>query len=178
MAWTTPPTFTSAPLTAAQLNILSADLNETAPAKASTAGQYFVATGTNLIAARTAVSTSVTTAETTTLTSLGDLPTGTVGPAATVTSGAQFLVLMNATVANNTSGVASSIGFEISGATTSAASQIYISLLTAAANQQATMGGVRMVIGATPGSNTVTMKYVVGAGTGTFSRRFLTVLPF
>jgi hypothetical protein len=96
----------------------------------------------------------------------------------TVTCGSQCLVLMNATVANGTSGVASSIGFDISGATTSPASQIYISLLTASANQQATMGGVRMAIGMTAGSNTFTMKYVVGAGTGTFSRRFLTVLPF
>jgi hypothetical protein len=177
VTWTAPPKFLAGGvLTAAQLNILSADLNETAAAKATAAGQYFVATAANSLAARTAGSANVTTSESTTSTTLTDLAT--VGPQVTVTCGSQCLVLMNATVANGTSGVASSIGFDISGATTSPASQIYISLLTASGGQQATMGGVRMAIGMTAGSNTFTMKYVVGAGTGTFQRRFLTVLPF
>jgi hypothetical protein len=178
MAWTAPPTFTAGnALTAAQLNILGSDLNETAPAKASSSGgQYFVATGVNAIAARLQVNTGVTTSETTTSTAFTDLAT--VGPAVTFTSGTLFMVLMNSSLSNNTSGQTSSIGFAISGATTTPAGEIYISLTSSAVGQQATMGGVRMVHGATAGSNTVTLKYSVGGGTGTFQRRSLIVLPF
>jgi hypothetical protein len=179
MSWTQPPTFVSGTaLTAAQLNILGADLNETAPAKATAVGQYFTSTGVNVIAARLLGQSTITTSETTTSTAFADLTT--LGPQVTVTcgTGAFCLALVNSLVANNTSGATSSVGFDITGATTLAASNIYVSLTTAAANQQATMGACRTIIGMTGGSNTFTMKYVVGAGTGTFSRRHLTVLPF
>jgi hypothetical protein len=91
------------------------------------------------------------------------------GPAATITcgSGAYCMVLVNALVQNNTSGAISSVGFEISGATTLAAGSPYLSITTSAANQNVTMGACRTVIGMTGGSNTFTMKYFVGAGTGT-----------
>jgi hypothetical protein len=184
MAWVTPPTFTTGNvLTAAQVNILAGDLMETAAAKASSTGdlftstQYFAATAANSLTARQAGSGFKVDADTTTSTALGDLAAS-VGPAVTVTSGARAVLFMNSTVQNTNVGVASSVGYAVSGATTIAASQIYISLLTAAANQQATMTGVRMETALTPGANTFTMKYVVGAGTGTFSRRYLTVMPF
>jgi hypothetical protein len=179
MTWTAPPTFVSGTaLTAAQLNIIGADLNETAPAKASAVGQYFVATGVNAIAARTPQQSSITTGETTTATSFTDLAT--VGPQVAVTcgTGAYCLVLVNSLLVNSVSGATASVGVDISGATTIAASTIYLSLTTSAANQQATMGACRMQLGMTGGVNTFTMKYVVGAGTGTFSRRHLTVLAF
>lgn len=179
MAWTAPPVFVSGTaLTAAQLNIIGTDLNETAPAKASAIGQYFVATGVNAIAARTPQFASVTTGENTASVTFTDLAT--VGPSVSVTcaTGAYCLVLTNALLVNNTSGATSSTGIDISGATTIAPSTIYLSLTTAAANQSITAGACRMQPGMTGGVNTFKMMYVVGAGTGTFSRRHLTVLTF
>lgn len=179
MAWTTPPTFVSGTaLTAAQLNILSANLNETTPAKATAAGQYFVASAVNAIAARTPQSASVTTTQTTTSAAFTDLAT--VGPQVTVTSGTQCLMLMNSLLQNNTSGTTTSISMDVSGTTTIAAGTIYLSFLTAAVNHQITIGGVRMQPSLTAGAgNIFTMKYACSGGsTATFARRFLTVLPF
>lgn len=179
MAWTAPPTFVSGTsLTAAQLNIISSDLNETAPAKASAVGQYFVATGVNVIAARLPVNSTITTAETTASATYVDLAT--VGPAVTITcvTGAYCLALVNSLCQNNTSGGTSTVSFEISGSTTLAASNVYLSFTPNVANQGITAGGCRTVIGMTGPTNTFTMKYAVGAGTGTFSRRHLTVLAF
>lgn len=179
MAWTAPPTFVSGTsLTAAQLNILGANLLETAPAKASAVGQYFTATGVNSIAARTLVGGTVSTSETTASTSNVDLAT--VGPSASIVcgNGAFCTVLINALLANSISGATSSVSFEISGATTLGAGTVYLSLTTGSAGQAVTMGGVRTVVGMTGGTNIFKMMYAVGSGTGTFGRRHITVLPF
>jgi hypothetical protein len=177
MAWTAPPTFVSGNvLTAAQLNVLSGDLNETGPAKATTPGQYFVATGTNAITARTVGRDSVLVAESTTSTAFTDLTT--FGPQVTVTTGTYVLMCMQAQLANNTVNGICTVGLDISGATTLAAGTIWLSFTSGTANQQITCGTAVAVIGLTAGSNTFTMKYVVGSGTGTFHRRWLTILPF
>lgn len=179
MAWTAPPTFVSGTgLTAAQLNILGANLLETAPAKASGTGQYFCSTGVNSIAARTLAAANVSTNETTAATTNVDLAT--VGPSVSIVcgTGAFATVLINALISNSISGATSSISFDLSGATTLAAGPVYLSLTTGSAGQTVTMGGVRTVIGMTGGTNTFKMMYAVGSGTGTFGRRHLTVLPF
>ena len=187
MAWSAPPTFVNGNvLTAAQMNTLVADLNQAYTAKAVAtytdlfAGPpYAVSTAANVVTQRQPVSGFVAgSVESTTSTVLDDPTSGTPGPAVTVTSGTQALVLMECTVqaANTATGV--SVGFAISGATTSAASEIYISLVTAAAGQQMTAGAVRMATGLNAGSNTFTMKYVVGSGTAFIQRRYLTVMPF
>lgn len=178
MAWVAPPTFTSGNvLTAAQLNILSGDLNETAPAKASQQGQFFVSTASNAIAARLPVSASTNVSESTTSSAFTDLAT--VGPQAVVTTGPWALVCMQAQASNASVNATSSIGLDISGATVSAASTIYISITSGTAGQQVTCAGVRLITGLTNGSNTFTMKYVVSSGTtGTFGRRFMGVIPF
>lgn len=176
MAWTTPPTFVSgAVLTAAQLNILATNLLETAPAKATSSGQIFVSTGVNTITARTPGSGFATVTESTTSTAFTDLTT--FGPTVTATTGANALVFMNAYLSNTVNGATSSVGLDISGATTSPPSAIYLSLTTAQADQQVTCGASRMVIGLTSGSNVFTMKYVVGGGTGLFGRRSMSVIP-
>jgi hypothetical protein len=177
MAWTTPPTFVSGNvLTAAQLNILSGDLAETAPAKATAQGQYFVATAANQLAARLPVQTSANITESTTSTTFTDLTT--FGPSADVTTGLWALVCMQAMVQPGTSGQSGQIGIDVSGATTVAASTIYLSLTAAAVNQQVTCAGVRTIVGLTSGVNTFTMKYAVSGGTVQFGRRFLSVVPF
>lgn len=176
MAWATPPTFTSGNvLTAAQLNIISSNLNETAPAKAAGQSQIFVSTGVNSLVARTFGYDVVAVAETTTATSFTDLAT--VGPQATVTSSQYSLAFMQSAVQNNTSGLTSNVGLDVSGATTAAAAAIYISILTGAANNALTAGAIRMIDFLTAGSNTFTMKYQVGGGTGTFNRRYMTIMP-
>jgi hypothetical protein len=101
VAWVAPTTFVSGNvLTAAQLNILSADLLETAPGKAASAGQYFVSTAANTIAGRTPITAAVDTAESTAALTFGDLTTP--GPAVTTTTGVRALVSISSNPSNNT----------------------------------------------------------------------------
>jgi hypothetical protein len=177
MAWISPPTFVSgAVLTAAQLNILSGNLNETAAAKATTQGQFFVATAANQLAPRLPVQTSANITESTASTTFADLTT--FGPTADTTTGLWALVCMQAMVQPGTSGASGQIGIEVTGATTIAASTIYLSLTAAAVNQQVTCAGVRTIVGLTSGLNSFTMKYAVTGGTVQFGRRFLSIVPF
>src|SRR3546814_19340432 len=75
MAWTAPMTaVANTVFTAAQFNQHVRDnLNETAPAKATAAGGYFVATGVNAIAQRIADGNTDTNTGTTTSTTYTDL---------------------------------------------------------------------------------------------------------
>lgn len=179
MAWTAPMTAVSGSVyTAAQFNTFVRDnLNETAPAKATTAGGYFVTTSLNEITERVGARQTVVTSETTTSTSYTDLAT--VGPTVTVTTGPLALVLWGAQMTNNTANASSRTSVEVSGASTSAADDV-----RGLAFDPVSAGGVFQASHAvfyddlTPGSNTFTLKYRVGAGTGTFSRRRLIVLPY
>src|SRR3712207_4741779 len=102
MAWATPLTAVSnAILSAAQWNASVRDnLNETGPAKATTAGRILVTTGANGIAERAVSSATVSTSQTTTSTSYTDLAT--VGAAVAVTTGTQALALWNVQMASST----------------------------------------------------------------------------
>lgn len=175
MAWTAMSPFVAGNiLTAAQLNTLLNNLLETAPAKVTAAGQYVVATAANSLGVRAPTASTANLTDTTTSTSYIDLG----GAAATATTGSTALVCMQAQVMNNTVGGVSSVGLDISGATASPAGTVYLSLTAGIASQQITACGVRMVVGLTAGSNTFTMMYVVSAGTGSFGRRFIAILPF
>ena len=178
MAWTSPPTWSDGNvLTAAQLNILRDDLNETAVAKASAAGQYFCSTGANALAARVPTTAAVDDLDTTTGTSFADIAT--VGPSVTVTTGTQALVCMHSRMANSTGGSICSVGFTVAGATTIAgADEWRIAFESSAANDNIWTSGVFIRGALTPGSNTFKMVYKVNAGTGSFGDRKLTILPF
>ena len=77
--------------TAAQFNTHVRDnLNETAPAKATTAGTMFIASGANSIVERVPSTAAVTTSESTGGTGYGNLATP--GPAVTVTTGTKAIV--------------------------------------------------------------------------------------
>lgn len=159
--------------TAAQFNQFVRDnLNETAPAKATTAGSHFAGTGLNSIAERLAVANIVATSQTTTSTSFADLAT--VGPAVTATTGPYALV---ATYNSNfNSGAAASLmSFEVSGASSIAAADNTSIAITGASSQRAS--GLFLLTTLTPGSNTFTCKYRVGAGTGTYADRRILVFP-
>lgn len=160
--------------TAAQFNTYVRDnLNATAPALATASGQYFVATGVNALAARAPITATVATTETTTSTSYTDLTT--VGPQVTVTTGTSALVFLYSTLSN--SGTASSlVSYAVSGASSIVGSDTR-SIGGNFPSGAASLGGVFLETGLTPGSNIFKCTYRVTAGTGTFQNRRLLVMP-
>jgi hypothetical protein len=182
MAWTAPMTAVSGSVfTAAQFNQMIRDnLNETAPAKVTTAGQYVVADGANSIVARSVVGATDLDSGTTTSTTYADLAgPALVGPQATLLTGSQALVFYHAQCLNSGAGSAR-VSVEVTGAS---------SIATADNRSVATFGIADNGLGAsttvfytgglalTPGLNTFTMKYRVSSGTGTFDDRRLIVMP-
>lgn len=174
-------TFTAgAVLTAAQLNThLRDNLNETAPAKATTAGSVFAGAGTNSISEHICPSGIVSASEGVVATSYGNISGGTVGPTFTVTTGTFCFVSISCNMLNNTGGAASYMGYAVSGASTIAADDT--KALYYESSNAGDIIGIGTIIpesGLTAGSNTFTAKYRVGAGTGTFASRRLSVLNF
>lgn len=163
--------------TAAQFNTHVRDnLNETAPAKATTAGTMFIASGTNSIAERVPSTAAVTTSETTGGTGYGALATP--GPAVTVTTGTKAIVMVTSLVQNSTIGQNSYASYAVSGASAISATDDRSVLITAAAaNQTLRASAVYMETALTAGSNTFTMQYRVTGGTGSFQNRRITVIP-
>lgn len=120
---------------------------------------------------------SVATNESTTSTSYTDLATS--GPSVTLTTGSVALVILSAQIFNNTAGKFSFMSCAVSGATTDAADDDdALFFESSAANDQMGASRARLYTGLTPGSNTFTAKYRVDAGTGSFLRRSLIVIPF
>lgn len=162
--------------TSAQWNTHVRDnLLETMPGKATTAGRWFVATGTNAIAERAISSAVVNTSETTTSTSYTDLTTS--GPAVTVTTGTQALVFIASFTNNNTAGASTFAGVAVSGATSISAGDTWAFIYDGHAASNSVRGCVvRHFDNLTAGSNTFTMKYKVSSGTGTWNNREICVL--
>lgn len=180
MAWTTPLTaIANTALTASQWNASVRDnLNETAPAKATTSGGIFVATGANAIAERIPTSASVETSETTTSASFTDLAT--VGPTVTVTTGTKAVVAVRGNINNNTAGSAAYMSYDISGATTASAGNTRtLAHTSSTAGAFLIASAVFLESSLTSGSNVFTAKYRTGSGgTGAFANRQLLVIPF
>lgn len=178
MAWSTPLTaVTSAILTAAQWNASVRDnLLETAPAKATAANGYFVATGANSIAQRFMGDATVAATEGTTSTSYTALSTD--GPLVTLTTGTKALVIITAQMSNTTAATTSYAAFEVTGATTTAASDTVAIALQSPSNYDIRSSACALV-SLTAGSNTFRMLYRCGSGGGTsnFTRRRITVMP-
>lgn len=179
MAWSAPMTaVANSVFAAAQFNQYVRDnLNETAPAKATSAGSYFAVDGLNSIAERTPSTEGILTSETTTATSFANLAT--VGPSVTVDTGPYALVLTHCQVENSGAGSAYA-GVEVTGASSIApalnrAINVFNSAGTRVGAGTAVLyaGGLLL----TPGSNTFTMKYRVSSGTGTFADRRIVVMP-
>lgn len=116
---------------------------------------------------------NVDTTETSTSLTYTDLTT--VGPAVTLLTGAAVIVTLTAQMANSGAGAGTIAAFAVSGASTIAANDNQ-----SIANQTTvaqTASGSFNVTGLTPGLNTFTMKYRVGATTGTWLRRNIAVTP-
>jgi len=163
--------------TAAQFNQFVRDnLNETAPAKATQVSSHFVGNGLNSIVERVMQVDNIGTGETTTSTSYTDLAT--VGPTVTLNTGARAIVLFRAAMDNNSANEACFMGFEVSGASSLAASDTSaINFDGLAASSRNRLGSPYVITSLTAGSNTFTAKYKVTAGTGTFTTRQLAVFP-
>lgn len=178
MAWTAPITFTSnTALTAAQLNTYLRDnMNETAPAKATTPGYHFVSTGPNAIAERAWETSFIDTSESTASTTFTDLTT--VGPTVTVTTGSRAMWILNCFTSNNTANVARRASVEVSGATSISASDNRGLLHdgTAGSVNGFRTSATHLETALTAGSNTFTMKYRTHSNTASFSQRELIVI--
>lgn len=180
MAWTTPPTFVSGNvLTAAQLNILSADLNETGPAKATAANQIMVSDAANSIFPRTVVAASIDTAETTTsIGAYGDLAT--VGPSVTAVLSSAAIIFYSALISNGTGGGGGQVSYGISGATTLAAPNGHVlSSRDGTAAEYSQWSKVNWQSGLNNGTHSIGLKYTTPTGgTATFQFRDILVIPF
>lgn len=176
MAWSAPMTAVSnAVFTAAQFNAFLRDnLNETAPAKATTAGAHFAVSDTNEISERISETASVLVAETTTSTSFTDLTT--FGPSVTVDTGPAALVVVHGSVENTGAG-SSRMAYGVSGASSIAAADNRGIGIAGVAGVVAVMSGVVLHTDLTPGTNTFTAQYRVASGTGTFQSRRIVVFP-
>ena len=179
MAWTAPLTaVANATLTAAQWNASVRDnFLLTAPALATTSGAYMAVSGTNTIAQRIPQTGTVITQESSTNTAFVDLTT--VGPQVTVTSGATALISIHSRLSNATAVSSTRAGYVISGATTIAADADRASgFRSSDAGQLVNLSAVFLQTGLTNGSNTFKEVYKVDAGTGSWSSRTISVLPY
>lgn len=181
MAWTTPLTaVANATLTAAQWNASVRDnLAETAAARATAAGQIFVGTGVNSLAARVPSAATVMTSESTTSTSYTALATP--GPAVTVTTGTQALVIISSLELSTITGGFANASYAVSGSTTIAAGTgpSVLNYKGQSTSGQAIRSLAVFQGSLTGGSNTFTMQYNAGSagGTATFLNRHIIVFP-
>jgi hypothetical protein len=180
MTWTTPLTaVANAALTAAQWNASVRDnFLLTAPALATTSGAYMAVSGANTIAQRIPQTQTVVTQESSATTTFGDNLT-TIGPTVTVTSGATALVCVHSRISNSSATSTARTAYAISGATTLAADADRASaFMSSTAGQIWNGSAVFLQTGLTNGSNTFKEQYKADAGTGTWSSRTISVLPY
>ena len=173
MAWTAP--FTAVPntvFTAAQFNTYVRDnLMETAPAKATSNGQVFVATDVNEIAARMVAQSN----------SSAEVPTesGTfsgTGPTLTLETGNRVITVVSATGRVSAGGAQGNMGVAISGESSIGATSALS--LTFAGTYETSNSFVHLHTNVTPGENTFTAQYSrTPSGTAYFRQRRLLVFP-
>jgi hypothetical protein len=181
MAWNAPITWTpNQTLTAALLNTqLRDNMLQTMPGLASGPNEYLMCTASGTVATREIACANVTTLETRTSTTFGDLTTA--GPSVTLTTGDSAIVIISAQHSINVDYAEIISSHAVSGATTIAASDNY-SITTNETLSNSVHACNVMLWGTgdlTPGTNTFTMKYRVGtAGNiGSFSKREIIVIP-
>jgi hypothetical protein len=178
MAWTAPITWVGGQVpTAALLNAqLRDNLLETMPAKATTEGQIFVGNGANSITTRIPDAKMVSTQESTSSTSYTNLATS--GPSITLAHGIYAIIFWSAMFSNNTADADTYMSWDMSGSNVRGASDIWAVRQDGVAGGNSwKVGGVDIISTLTPGTTTFTAKYRVASGTGTFSDRFIGVIP-
>lgn len=177
MAWSAPNTAVAGAFNAADFNTYIRDnLNETMPALATDAGQWFCSDGANSLVAREIRTDYVAADENTSSTTYTDLTT--VGPSITMDTGAFVIVSISAQLRNGTTNAAAIMDFAISGATTRGAQNESCLMSDGLANDNANYKGVSTGLAVTPGTNTFTVKYRAGSGNARFVSRRMTVWSF
>jgi hypothetical protein len=125
-------------------------------------------------ASPTSANSYVATAQTTTSGSYTGLATAN---AVTLTTGTKALVLLQSKISNSSANQTARASFAVSGASTVAAGDNNAIYYTPyAGGEGGAFGGSFYLIGLTAGSNTFTMQFRVGSGTGTFEYRQITVI--
>ena len=181
MAWTTPLTaVANTALTAAQWNASVRDnLNETAPAKAATAGGYFVVTGTKVITQRLPQDNEEPTADTTASTAYVTSLASTNGPNLPSISAVSYvLLIVSSDIANTTANQSGRMVAAISGATSVAAADQYAMRVTVGAAGLNVRASCANLFAVNNGSNTFTANYRASGGTAQFANRRMSALPF
>jgi hypothetical protein len=118
---------------------------------------------------------SVTAAESSSSTSYADLATA--GPAVTVTTGTQALVIVSARLVRADNADNSFMSFAVSGATTTAASDVNALNLRMTSSGDAFRASAASSVTLTAGSNTFTTKYrTINGNPATFSNRQIFVI--
>jgi hypothetical protein len=177
MAWNVPISWVDGiPVTAAQLNAqLRDNLNETAPAKATVSGRHIVTTGANTIMEREIRQAYDANAGTRTSASFGALTGASAGPAVnSIVTGTLALVVVECQLNNATGGASARMSYDVSGATTSAATDDRGIMLQTGTNDMRYSTMELQTL--TAGTNSFNSVYRVSSGTGNFSARTIIVI--
>lgn len=166
--------------TAAQFNQNVRDnLNTTAPAVATGAGNLIVTTAANIVVERAPVVSFVGPTESTASTTYVDLPT--FGPQTGATTGTRALIMLGANLSNSVGGLSSRMAVEVSVGTSIAANDTNSMLIESGnADDAFQWTWVFILTGLNAGFNYFVAKYRTSAGGGvsTFDSRLLCVIPF
>lgn len=175
MAWTTPLTaVANVALTAAQWNASVRDnLNETAPALATTVGRTFVVDATNSLL-EVSNNGSTYTGGGTDTTNSNTYTTLTGGPALTITTTTKASILQTCRCGMDTAGSRCFYSHAVSGASTIAANDNTAVMMDAhSVARQITMAALALQSSLTAGSNTFTANFRTVSNIGTWSWRQL-----
>lgn len=179
MAWTVPKTWVATEvLTADDLNLYLRDnLNTCEVPTASSVGGLIVADGPNSLVERVGATNTISTSEDTTSTSYADLTT--VGPMVTVTTGSRMLVFLTLSASMSAANVSWNAGIDITGADVIPVTDSRSIQMDGILDDQTNRMGITFLYDdLTPGQHTIKLKYKVASGTGSFSDRSLSVVPF
>jgi hypothetical protein len=178
MVWTAPITAVSGSVfpSAVYNQVVRDNLLQTMPALTTTLGSVFATIGTNQLEERIPGAQYIGGLSNTTSTSYADLASGVVGPTVTRRTGTVAAVFLYNNSNTSAGGTGSWMSFEVSGATTQAASDNFALQLQLASGQHC--GACFLLDNLTPGLNTFTAKFRTSVGTSYFSSRRLAVWPF
>lgn len=180
MAWTAPTTAVAGSVfTAAIFNASVRDnLNVTAVGVATASGRLIVTTAAKTVAERVPDTDTVGTSQATASTTYVNLAT--TGPTVTITTGTRALVILGCSASNNIVGNAARMTIDLSGATTSAASDTNSYMITSGNASDAYQGSwATLYDPINAGSNVFQAKYrAVTAGSASFSNRVVSIMPF
>jgi hypothetical protein len=177
MVWTAPLTAVLGSVfpSATYNQVVRDNLLQTMPALTTTVGSFFATIGTHQIAERVPLADYDSGMSSTSSTTYADLASG-VGPTVTCQTGTVAAVFLYNNSYTSAGGTGSWMSFDISGASSQAASDNFALQLQLAAGQHC--GACFLIDTLTPGLNTFTAKFRTSSGTSQFSSRRLAVWPF